>query len=168
VIPLAHRVLVLGFVACATQTGVPQAPAVPAPAAPAASTPPATPTTPEPTRITDAECAARGGRVITEETYAHLDRRPERRHTGTPFRVCYVPSPKNGEVCTGEADCAGGRCLCDGELGRPDPQRDVALRAMDGPLPSGSWHWDYRSRMNSKRTTSGQVCAHESLGSGSG
>lgn len=104
---------------------------------------------PAPALISDEECVAKGGQVVTEETYAYLDRR-HRDEPRTPFRICHYPSPKNGEACRKEADCAGGRCFCTGPLDRPDPQRFPELRALEGqevtgrcsdsPLPSGEWH----------------------------
>lgn len=146
--------------ACTALGGDPGAAPAP-PAGPSADarppTPPAPPTTAPnpppapapPTLITDAECLAKGGQIWTEQTWAHLDRRRDPDHTPAPFRVCHVPSPKNGAACTGEADCAGGRCWCTGPLDRPDPQRDPALAALDGspatgrcddePIPSGEW-----------------------------
>lgn len=100
-----------------------------------------------PAMITDDECRRRGGRVITEQTYAYLNRRPNAHRT--PFRACRIPSPRNGASCRGDDDCAGGQCLCTGALSRPDPEIDPALRAFDGtpatgrcsdePLASGSW-----------------------------
>lgn len=117
-----------------------------------AEAPAATPTTapaPQPALITDEECVAKGGRVITEQTYAHLDRRRDPSEPVTPFRICKVPSPKNGAACGDAADCAGGRCWCAGALDRPNPANDPALAALDGtaatgtcsdePIPSGEW-----------------------------
>lgn len=111
--------------------------------------PPAPQPAPQPALITDAECLAKGGRVITEQTYAHLDRRRHDDEARTPFRICKVPSPQNGASCRGDADCEGGRCFCDGALSRPDPQNDPALLALDDqpttgrcsdePVASGSW-----------------------------
>jgi hypothetical protein len=98
--------------------------------------------------ITDDECRARGGTVVTEETYAHL-RRANPDAPVTPFRVCRIPSAKNGAACQGDGDCAGGRCFCTGALARPDPENDPALRQLDHTpatgrcsdeaLPDGSW-----------------------------
>lgn len=127
-----------------TAPSSPTGTASPPPAPPA---PPAAP--PPPALITDAECLAKGGEIWTEQTWAHLDRRRDPTETPRPFRVCHVPSPRNGAACAGEADCAGGRCWCEGALSRPDPQRDPALLALDGlptagrcsdlPIPSGEW-----------------------------
>ena len=100
-------------------------------------------------QISDDECRARGGQIVTEQTYAHLRRARRPDEPVTPFRICRIPSPKNGAACRGDADCAGGRCFCAGALARPDPGDDPALRALDGtaasgrcsdqPLPDGSW-----------------------------
>lgn len=98
--------------------------------------------------ITDEECAARGGHVETQDTYAYLDRR-RRDEPRTPFRVCRVPSPQNGQACSDESGCAGGRCWCVGALSRPNPQDDPTLVVLDGvaglgrcddrPIESGVW-----------------------------
>jgi hypothetical protein len=97
--------------------------------------------------ITDEQCIARGGKIVTEQTYAHLRRRET---PVTRFRICRIPSAKNGAACSGDRDCAGGRCFCTGALARPDPQSDPKLRALDGTaatgqcsdeaVPSGSWY----------------------------
>ena len=99
--------------------------------------------------LTDEQCVARGGHIETEQTDADLrgERSPD--EPVTPFRICRIPSPRNGASCRGDADCAGGRCFCTGALSRPDPEDDPALRALDGtattgrcsdkPLPDGSW-----------------------------
>jgi hypothetical protein len=99
--------------------------------------------------ITDEECVARGGKIVTEQTYAHLSRRRDPDRPVHPFRVCRIPSPKNNATCRGESDCAGGRCYCTGALARPNPGDDPKLRALDGtpgtgqcsdePVESGSW-----------------------------
>ena len=123
--------------------------ALPAAEPPAAEPPTAEPPT-EPAMITDEQCLAKGGQVITEQTYAHLDRRHrEDDAPRQPFRVCHVPSPKNGAACRDDADCEGGRCFCDSPLNRPNPQRFPELAALDGtqgtgrcsdePVPSGEW-----------------------------
>ena len=98
--------------------------------------------------ITDEACLAKGGQIVTEKTYANVERRrPD--VPVTPFRVCRVPSSANGKSCRGESDCDRGRCFCSGPLGRPDPENDPALVKLDrtpatgicsdGPIPSGSW-----------------------------
>ena len=99
--------------------------------------------------ITDDECVARGGKIVTEQTYAYLRRARAPDEPVTPFRICRIPSPKNGATCRDDVDCAGGRCMCTGALARPDPENDPALRALDHtpatgscsdePLPDGSW-----------------------------
>jgi hypothetical protein len=105
---------------------------------------------PDGAMITDDQCTARGGKIVTEQTYAHLSARRDPNAPVRPFRICHIPSPKNGAVCRDETDCAGGRCFCTGALARPDPQSDPKLRALDGtqatgqcsdePVPSGSWY----------------------------
>lgn len=137
-----NPLLLLLAVACTAPAAEPPTPAPAAPAPPA-------PAAPEPGLITDEACVAKGGRVITQDTYAHLDRRHDPDEVRAPFRICRVPSPKNGLACGGEADCEGGRCFCAGALSRPNPQADPALRALDGqpaegrcsdePVESGSW-----------------------------
>ena len=132
--------------ACTPTAADPPAAPEPAPTAATVATPP--PTAPQPALITDEQCIAKGGRVITEQTYAHLNRR-ERDEPVTPFRICKVSSPKNGETCKGDEDCAGGRCFCQGALSRPNPMNDPALapldhtpgegRCSDEPVPSGDW-----------------------------
>ena len=102
-----------------------------------------------PAMLTDEQCRARGGQIVTEETYAHLRHEGPRDQPVTPFRICRIPSPKNGASCRADADCAGGRCFCTGALARPDPENDPQLRALDGaaatgqcsdqPLPDGAW-----------------------------
>ncbi len=102
-----------------------------------------------PALITDDDCLARGGAIVTEETYAYLRRARAPSEPIAPFRICRIPSPKNGADCRADGDCAGGRCFCTGALARPDPENDPALRALDGtaatgrcsdqPLPDGSW-----------------------------
>lgn len=99
--------------------------------------------------ITDEECLARGGTIETELTYEHLRRR-EPRAPMQPFRICRIPSPRNGDDCRDDADCAGGRCFCTGDLGGPnvasrrpelltrDGQAAVG-RCSDARLQSGSW-----------------------------
>jgi len=119
-------------------------------AAPASEAPPPAPApAAEPALITDEECLARGGHVVTEETYAYLDRRHDPDAPRQHFRICRVDSPKNGAACSGEADCQGGRCWCTGALSRPNPGDLPELRALDGqpatgvcsdrPIPSGEW-----------------------------
>jgi hypothetical protein len=103
----------------------------------------------QPGLISDEECRARGGEIVTEQTYAHLRRAGAPGGPVTPFRVCRIPSANNDAACRGDADCAGGRCFCTGALARPDPSNDPALRALDGtaatgrcsdrPLPDGAW-----------------------------
>ncbi|MBV8758511.1 MAG: hypothetical protein JO257_14595 [Deltaproteobacteria bacterium] len=115
----------------------------------AASMSPAPKAAGTPGMITDDECFARGGSIVTEETYAHLRRARGPDEPVTPFRICHIPSPKNGASCRGRADCDGGFCRCAGALGRPDPDNDPALRAFDHThgtgrcsdeaLPDGSW-----------------------------
>ena len=82
--------------------------------------------------ITDADCLARGGQIVTEQTYAHLRRGRAPDELVAPFRICRIPSAKNDATCGGDGDCAGGRCYCTGALARPNPQDDPALRALDG------------------------------------
>jgi len=100
-----------------------------------------------PGMITDDDCFARGGHIDTEQTYAHL----RRARTGpiAPFRICRIPNPADGKTCSGDNDCNGARCMCQGALARPDPDNDPALRKLDGTagtgvcseqaLPDGSW-----------------------------
>jgi hypothetical protein len=100
--------------------------------------------------ITDEQCTARGGKIVTEQTYEHLRGRRDPGQPVTPFRICRIPSPKNGASCAGEKDCAGGHCFCTGALARPEPRNDPKLHALDGtvangecsdePIPSGSWY----------------------------
>ena len=147
--------LLLLCLACAPRAAEPPAPVVEPPPAPVVEPPPAPvvepPAAPVATGlITDEQCEAMGGVVITQDTYAHLDRRRRDDEPRQPFRICHVPSPRNGAACQGDADCEGGKCYCAGALSRPDPQRDPALRALDGapatgrcsdePIPSGSWY----------------------------
>jgi hypothetical protein len=115
----------------------------------AASHAPVDAASPTPGLITDDECIKRGGQVVTEQTYAHLRRSRAPDEPVTPFRICRIPSGKSGSACRGDADCAGGRCMCTGALARPDPERDPALSKFDGkagvgrcsdePLPDGTW-----------------------------
>lgn len=151
--------LILSFSVCACGTAADAAdpttepaPVAPAPVAPGPVAPepvaPTEPPQPEPGMITDEACLAKGGQIVTEETYAHLDRRdPDAPRT--PFRVCRVPPQENGKACTDDSQCGGGDCRCAGALGRPDPRNDPKLVPLDGtegvgvcsdaPLPSGSW-----------------------------
>ncbi|APR81151.1 Hypothetical protein A7982_06498 [Minicystis rosea] len=103
-----------------------------------------------PEMITDDECRARGGKVVTEKTYEHLNRRPRRPgEVVRPFRVCRIPSPENGKACRDKRDCGQGWCMCTGDLARPNPMLDPSLQKRDGepatgvcsdaPLPSGMW-----------------------------
>jgi hypothetical protein len=141
-------VTLLFLVACSPSAASPTPAPAPAPV-PSASAPPVPSPAPPPALLTDDECIAKGGRVITEQTYAYLDRRHDPDRKPAPFRVCRIPSPKNGHACAGEADCDGGRCFCTGEFSRPDPENDPALLARDGqagtgrcsdePVESGAW-----------------------------
>jgi hypothetical protein len=131
----------------------------PAPVAPASTAhadtrataaPPVTAAPTAPVLITDEECLASGGEIVTEHTYADL------RHASEtpiePFKICHHPSPKNGAPCRDSDECAGGSCYCTGELSGPDPadRAGGALLARDGtpglgvcadrPIPSGSWY----------------------------
>ncbi|HEY1555087.1 MAG TPA: hypothetical protein VGF94_09670 [Kofleriaceae bacterium] len=99
--------------------------------------------------VTDDECRARGGEIVTQDTYADLRRSRAPSEHVAPFRICRFASAKNDRACRSDGDCAGGRCFCTGALGRPDPDNDPALRALDGTtatgqcsdraLPDGSW-----------------------------
>lgn len=117
---------------------------------PPSASPPANSPAAVPTSITDAECLARGGRVETEQTEAWLRRRPSAPgEVVQPYRVCRIPAPENGHACSSSAACGLGRCRCEGELARPNPASDPALRDRDGapgtgacsdaPLESGTW-----------------------------
>lgn len=101
-------------------------------------------------QITDQECLVHGGRIATEQDEAYLRRRPPRPgELARPYRVCRIPAPENGRTCASSGECGLGRCRCEGELARPDPANDPALRALDGTaaagrcsdtaLPSGCW-----------------------------
>lgn len=144
--PVAGALLALLLLACRSTSVLPPHPPMEPVLTPEAEAAPV----PDPVLalITDEECVARGGTVVTEETYRHLDRRdPD--GPRTPFRVCRIPSPENGKACTGKVDCGQGRCYCTGPLSRPDPQRVPDLLALDGtagegrcsdePVESGAW-----------------------------
>jgi hypothetical protein len=103
-----------------------------------------------PAMISDEECVARGGKIVTESTYAHLRRHADPDVPPTPFSICHFPSPKNGLACGDERDCSGGHCFCTGELSGPDVlRRHPALESLDGtagagvcsdePVASGAW-----------------------------
>lgn len=127
----------------------------PAPTAAAAATPGAAGSTnasaATATALSDEECVRRGGRLVTESTYAHLSdrRRAPDVPPPAPFRICRFPTSNSGKACTTSADCPNSHCMCTGELDRPNPQRDPALAGLDGtpsagvcrdgPFESGVW-----------------------------
>lgn len=142
-------VVAAAVAACSSPSPGHEAASAPPPAPPPPVAAPAPAPAAAPAMITDDECRARGGTIVTEQTYAHLRRARSPDAPVTPFRICRIPSPKNDATCRGDGECAGGRCFCTGALARPNPADDPALRALDRTpatgqcsdraLPDGSW-----------------------------
>jgi hypothetical protein len=88
----------------------------------------------------DSVCISAGGKMRRVPSDA---RRPPVRE-----RICMVDSPKNGTACSDTSECAGGRCLCTGDLSGPGaatrhPELDgTAQRGIcsDALLLPGDWY----------------------------